>query len=43
MNLINSLLNHNIVLSSAVVVTSALCKMIGDNRHTVLEYFTFRI
>jgi len=42
MNFINSLLNH-IVLSSVVVVTSTLCKMIGVSRNTVLEYFTFSI
>jgi len=42
MNFINSLLSH-IVLSSAVVVTSTLRKMIGVNRNTVLEYFTFSI
>jgi len=32
MNFINYLLNH-IVLSSAVVVTSTLCKMTGVNRN----------
>jgi len=42
MNFMNSLLNH-ILLSSAVVVTSTVCKMIGVNRNTVLEYFTFSI
>jgi len=40
MNLKESWLDH-IVLSSSVAVTSALCKMIGVNRNTVLKYFTF--
>jgi len=38
----NALLTH-IVLSSAVVMTSTVCKMIVVNRNTVLEYFAFSI
>jgi len=48
MNFINSLLNHVILpCPGAVVVTSTVCKMIGQcmcvNSNTVLDYFTFSI
>jgi len=41
MNFMKSILNH-IELSTSVVM-STLSKVIGVNRNTVLEYFTFSI